>query len=64
MGKALLFPLLSILVIIAYAGILGVLFMLLNHKVWEDWAVIILGVIITVGVPSIAFYAQKKVESS
>ena len=64
MGKALLFPLLSILVIVTYAGGLGVTFMLLNHNVWEEWAVVILGMALTVGVPVVALVVQRRVESN
>ena len=61
-GMAGLFPLLAVLVIAAYAGGLGVIFMLLNETALEEWAVVILGVALVVGVPSAAAYLQSRAE--
>ena len=41
---------------------LGVLFMLINHYVLEEWGVVILGVALVVGVPSVAALMQRRVE--
>ena len=62
MGKALLFPLLAGLTIVAFGGGLGVIFILLNEMVVEEWAVVALGVALVVGVPTVAALAQRMVE--
>ena len=62
-NSAMLFPLLAILIIIAYGGGLGVTFMLLNHYLTE-WSVVILGVALVVGVPAVAALLQRRLESS
>ena len=61
-GKALLFPFMAVVIIAAYAGGLGVLFILINHYVLEEWGVVILGVALVVGVPGVAALAQRRVE--
>ena len=62
MSMATLFPLLAILAIAVYAGGLGVLFMFLNSTALEEWAVVILGIALVVGVPTIAALLQRRVE--
>ena len=62
MGKALLFPLLAVLTIVGFGGGLGVIFILLNEMVVEEWAVVALGLALVVGVPSVAALAQRMVE--
>ena len=61
---ALLFPLLAILIVVGFAGGLGVVFLLINEVVVEEWAVVILGVVLVVGVPTAAALAQRRVERS
>ena len=51
---ATLFPLLAVLTIAAYAGGLGVLFMVLYETALHEWAVVIVGLILVIGVPSVA----------
>ena len=63
-GMALLFPLLAILIVVGFAGGLGVVFLLINEVVVEEWAVVILGVVLVVGVPTAAALAQRRVERS
>lgn len=60
---AILIPLISVLIIIGYAGGLGVVFMVINHTIVEEWAVVVLGSAIVVGVPTVAMLVQRKVEN-
>ena len=62
MGKALLFPFLAVLAIVGVGGGLGVIFILLNEMVVEEWAVVALGIALVVGVPGAAALAQRMVE--
>ena len=62
MGMALLFPVLAIIVIAAYAGGLGVIFMVLYSTALEKWAVVILGLALLVGVPTAAALIQQRIE--
>lgn len=55
-------PLLAMVVIVAFAGSLGVLFMLLEHAMHNEWGVIILGMALVIFVPVGAFLAQNAVE--
>ena len=57
-----LFPLLAVAIIVAYAGGLGVLFILVYKSSLHEWGVIIIGVALVVLVPLIASLAQKAVE--
>ena len=59
---ALLIPLLSVLIIIGFAGGLGIVFMVLNEYVVKEWAVVVLGMALVVGVPSVAVMAQRIVD--
>ena len=59
---ALLFPLMSVLLIAGYAGGLGVVFILLNETAAGEWAVIALGMTLVVGVPTAAALGQRIVE--
>ena len=59
---ALLIPLLAVLIVIGFAGGLGIIFMLLNESVLEEWGVVALGMALVVGVPSVAALAQRIVE--
>ena len=56
-----LFPIIIVLFISAFAGGLGILFMYLYSTPLEEWAVVTLGVILVVAVPSIAALLQKNI---
>ena len=62
MTMAMLFPALAVITIAAYAGGLGVIFMVLDSTVLEIWSVVILGIIILVGVPTAAALLQQRFE--
>ena len=62
MNMAMLFPFLAVVTIAAFAGGLGVIFMVLNSTALEAWGVVILGVILVVGVPGAAALAQSRLE--
>ncbi|MCI0438056.1 MAG: hypothetical protein L0177_02870 [Chloroflexi bacterium] len=59
---ALLIPMLAVLVIATYAGGLGVIFMLLFETPAHEWAVVTLGLILIIGVPTTAYLLQQRVE--
>ena len=59
---AILFPLLSMLIIAAFAGGLGVLFIIIEHSAVGLVGVIVLGVAIVVGVPAAAALIQRQIE--
>jgi uncharacterized protein YybS (DUF2232 family) len=59
---ALLFLLLAVLTIAVYAGGLGVIFMVLHETALKQWAVVILGLVLVVGVPSAAALAQSQLD--
>ena len=59
---AVFIPLLSLVVIAAYAGSLGVTFMYLHHAMHSELGVIILGMALVILVPVAAFLAQNAVE--
>ena len=56
-----LFPLLAVLTVAAYAGGLGVIFMVLEHYIQEA-AVIALGVALVIGVPTAASLLERRLE--
>ena len=62
LGMSALFPLLAMATIIAYAGGLGVIFILVNESPLDEWGVIAIGVALVVLVPTIAALAQRAVE--
>ena len=62
MIMAMLFPLLAVLVIVVFAGGLGVIFMVLHSTELEQWAVVILGMALVIGVPTAAALAQRRIE--
>ena len=64
MALAALIPALAILTIATYAGGLGVIFMLLNETGAEQWAVVILGMVLVIGVPSAAALVQRMIEKT
>ena len=55
-------PILSMVVIAAYAGAVGVTFISVHHAMHNPWGVVILGMLLVVGVPAVAFLAQNAVE--
>ncbi len=59
---AILFPLLSMLIIAAFAGGLGILFIIIEHSAVGLVGVIVLGVAIVVGVPAAAALIQRQIE--
>ena len=59
---AILFPLLSMVIIAIVAGGLGVLFMVIEHSAWGVGGVLIVGMAIVVGVPALAALAQRMIE--
>lgn len=61
-SMALIFPLLSVITIAVFAGGLGVIFMVLNDGALHEWAVIILGMALVVGVPAAAALMQRYYE--
>ena len=63
MNWAMLFPLLSILVMVSFGGGLGVVFILLNELVVEEWAVVVLGMSLVVGVPGVAALLERRLEA-
>ena len=62
MYMAMLFPLLAVLTIVVYAGGLGVIFILVNETALHENGVIIIGVALVIGVPSVAALAQRKID--
>ena len=58
---ALLFPLVTLLLVPLFAGSLGVLFMVL-YAGFNKWAVVLLGMALVVGVPLAAMYLENKLE--
>ena len=62
LGMSALFPLLAVATIIAYAGGLGVIFILVNESPLGEWGVIAIGGALVVLVPTIAALAQRAVE--
>jgi hypothetical protein len=60
---AVLFPLLAIIVIAAFAGGLGVVFMLLNDSALDEVGVIVLGSAIVIGVPTVAYLFERRVSN-
>ena len=59
---AIAIPILSLVVIAAYAGTLGFTFVSVHHAMHNPWGVVILGMSLVVGVPVVAFLAQNAVE--
>jgi len=62
-SMAILFPFLALLTIVVIAGGLGIVFTILNETTAiGEWSVIILGVALTVGVPTVAMLLQGRAE--
>jgi hypothetical protein len=57
-----LFPVMSVLVIVLIAGGLGTIFSVIHETTHSEVGVIILGVALVVGVPALAALAQKRME--
>ena len=62
MLMSMLFPLMAVIIIVGYAGGLGVVFILLNETELEEVGVIILGMVILIAVPATAAVVQQIVE--
>ena len=60
MTLAMVIPLLAVLVIVTFAGGLGVIFMLLNSTGAEEWGVVGLGTALVVGVPTVAALLERR----
>ena len=61
---AVLFPILAVAVIAAFAGGLGVMFMLINESALDEIGVIVLGSAIVVGVPVFAYLLERRVSDA
>ena len=60
MTLAMVIPLLAVLVIVIFAGGLGVIFMLLNSTGAGEWGVVALGSSLLIGVPAIAALLERR----
>ena len=58
---AMLVPILAMAVIAAFAGGLGVVFMILEHQMHSEIGVIVLGVALVVGVPAAAYLIERAI---
>ena len=59
---AMLFPILAILCIAAYAGSLGVIFMIIDTTALEEIGVIALGSALVILVPLVAYMLERNTE--
>ena len=59
MTLAMVIPLLAVLVIVAFAGGLGVIFMLVHSTGAGEWGVVVLGTALVVGVPTVAALLER-----
>ncbi len=55
-------PILSLVVVAVFAVSLGMIFLQLEHAMHNEWGVIILGMLLVVVVPTVAFLAERAVE--
>lgn len=62
-NSALIFPVLAVLIVAAFGGGLGVIFMVLYEEVGQ-WGVVGLGSALVVGVPVAAAIGQRMVEKN
>jgi hypothetical protein len=62
-NSALMFPVLAVLIVAAFGGGLGFIFIVINEEVGK-WAVIVLGSALVVGVPVAAALGQRMVEKN
>ncbi len=60
MTLAMVIPLLAVLVIVTFAGGLGIIFMLLDSTGVEEWGVVALGTTLVIGVPSVAALLERR----
>ena len=60
MTLAMVIPLLAVLVIVIFAGGLGIIFMLLNSTGAGEWGVVALGTSLLVGVPTVAALLERR----
>ena len=58
---ALLFPLLTLLLVPLFAGSLGGIFMVL-YAGFNKWAVVLMGMALVVGVPMAAMFLENRLE--
>ena len=63
-AMSILFPFLAVLIIATYLGLVGGLFIFLyGNTDIKQWSVIIVGVALTLGVPTLAYLLERKTES-
>ena len=60
MMLATVIPLLAVLVIVIFAGGLGIIFMLLDSTGAGEWGVVVLGTAILVAVPTVAALLERR----
>ena len=60
MTLAMVIPLLAVLVIVVFAGGLGIIFMLLDSTGAEEWGVVALGTALVIGVPTVAALLERR----
>ncbi len=60
MTLAMVIPLLAVLVIVIFAGGLGIIFMLLDSTGAEEWGVVALGTALLIGVPTVAALLERR----
>ena len=60
MTLAMVIPLLAVLVIVTFAGGLGIIFMLLDSTGAEEWGVVALGTALVIGVPTVAALLERR----
>ena len=64
MTLAMVIPLLAVLVIVAFAGGLGVIFMLLDSTGAGEWGVVALGTTLLIGVPTVAALLERRTDQA
>ena len=64
MKFAMLFPILAVVTIAAFAGGLGIVFMLINASELDEVGVIVLGAAIVIGVPVVAYLLERRVSDA
>ena len=61
-AMSLLFPLLAVLTVVVFLGALGGTFIFVDlNTALEEWAVIIIGVSLVVGVPIVAYILERSI---
>ena len=61
-NMAILFPILAILLIVVFAGGLGVIFTVIHESTHSETGVLILGTALVIGVPAAAAFIQGRIE--